>query len=397
MRVLVVHNRYRSDAPSGENRVVEREVAELRARGVDVVAHIRSSDEIDGMPLARRAGVALGTVRAPGGVAALERLLAEARPDVLHLHNVYPLVSPAIVTVAHRHAIPVVQTVHNYRHPCMSGWLQRDDRYCDDCVGRRLPLPGVVHGCYRGSRTQSLAMAVGRWRHRDTWRSVDRMLAISGFVRDRLLDDGFAPERVVVKHNFVPDPRGWNPESTTREPVAVFAARLADEKGVDVLLDAWTAARLPSPWRLVIAGDGPRRALVEDAARRDPSIESTGMLTADVLARLLGRAAVAVVASSAPDPGTLAVPEALACGTPVIAVDVGGVGELVGDAGRLAPLGALAETLATLASPASTAELAALGVKARARYESTFAPDVVMPRLLATYTDVIDTTRATRA
>ena len=226
MRVLVVHNRYRSDAPSGENRVVEREVEELRARGLDVETHIRSSDEIDGMRVGQRVGVALGTIRVPGGAAELDRVLTAARPDLVHLHNVYPLVSPAIVPLAHRRSIPVVQTVHNYRHPCMSGWLHRDDRYCDDCVGRRFPLPGVVHGCYRGSRAQSLAMAAGRWRHQGTWRAVDRMLAISGFVRDRLLDDGFAPERVAVKHNFVPDP-GLVPDWSTRAPLVAFSARLS--------------------------------------------------------------------------------------------------------------------------------------------------------------------------
>lgn len=396
MRVLVVHNRYRSDVPSGENRVVEREVEELRGRGVTVVTHLRSSDEIEGLPLARRAGVALGPVRPPGGAAALELVLDEARPDVVHVHNVTPLVSPVIVTLARRRGIPVVQTVHNYRHPCMSGWLYRDGRYCDDCVGRRFPLPGVVHGCYRGSRAQSVAMAAGRWRHHETWRTVECLLAISGFVRDRLLEDGFAPERVVVKHNFVPEPEPATTGSSTREAIVVFSARLAEEKGVDVVLDAWRAARLAAPWRLVIAGDGPCADLVARAADRDPSIEMVGTLPAGGIARLLCRASAAVVASSAPDPGTLAVPEAFAHGTPAIAVDVGGVGELVGDGGRLTTRAGLAAELAALASPSAATELAALGIAARARYESTFSPDVVMPQLLQTYEDVLARARVGR-
>lgn len=390
MRVLVVHNRYRSDVPSGENRVVEREVEELRNRGVDVVTHIRTSDEIPEMHPARRVAVAFGPLRPPGGAEALDRILAVARPDVVHLHNVYPLVSPTIVQVAHRRGIPVVQTVHNYRHPCMSGWLYRDDRYCDDCVGRRFPLPGVMHGCYRGSRVQSVAMAAGRWKHRGTWRTVDRMLAISGFVRDRLADDGFDPDRLVVKHNFVPDPRTRPPDWSTREQVVAFAARLSDEKGIDVVLDAWRSARLGPSWRLAVAGDGPRRALVERAADDDSSIHVLGTLTADGVAQLLRSARVAVVASSAADPGTLAVPEAFSHGTPVIAVDVGGVGELVGDGGRVTTREGLVDELARLASPAAATDLTPLASAARARYESTFAPDVVMPQLLRTYESVID-------
>lgn len=396
MRVLVVHNRYRSDSPSGENRVVEREVEELRNRGIDVVAHLRSSDEIAPMPALRRAAVAVGPIRTPGGTAALDGVLATAGPDVVHVHNVYPLVSPAIVALAHRRGIPVVQTVHNYRHVCMSGWLYRDERYCDDCVGRRFPLPGVAHGCYRGSRVQSTAMALGRWRHRDTWRSVDRLLAITDFVRDRLVDDGFDAARLSVKHNFVPDPGPAPGDWGAREHVVCFAARLSAEKGVDVLLDAWRRARLGRPWRLVIAGDGPSRILVEQAARADPSIEVVGQLAADGVGQLLQRARVAVVASSAADPGTLAVPEAFAHGTPVIAVDAGGVGELVGAAGRRTTREGLVDELARLGSSAAAAEFGGLAGAARARYESTFAPGVVMPQLLETYEMVIDGAREHR-
>lgn len=385
MRVLVVHNRYRSATPSGENRVVEREIAELQRRDVDVATYLRSSDEIEMMPVRSRAGVALGPIRAPRARQDLARLLDTFRPDVVHVHNVFPLVSPAIIDQVHAGGIPVVHTAHSHALTCIKGRLFRDGRYCDDCVGRAFPYPGVVHGCYRGSRAQSAAMATGRWAHRRTWRSVDRVLAISGFQRDRLVEGGFDPARIAVKHNFVPDPGPPEVPAPERDRIVVFASRLEREKGTEALLDAWRRARLPAPWRLVVVGDGECRTLAERHAHEDTSIEMAGLLSADAVAALLARAAAAVVATSAPDPGPLAVPEALAHGTPVVAVDTGGVGELVGDGGTVCRPEALARTLARVPEM----DLARIGARARSRYEHLFAPDVVMPQLIATYAEVV--------
>src|SRR6185312_8967573 len=136
----------------------------------------------------------------------LQRLLAERRPDVMHLHNPYPLISPWAVRVAAAAGVPVVQTVHNYRMVCMNGAFFRDGVVCTDCAGRTVPWPGALHGCYRGSRPQSLVMTAALTAHRPTWRLVSRYLALTGFMRDQLVAAGIAPDRVTVKPNTIPDP-----------------------------------------------------------------------------------------------------------------------------------------------------------------------------------------------
>src|SRR2546423_4370592 len=159
MKVLVAHNRYSSAQPSGENTVVDAEIAQLRGAGVEVVPFLRSSDEIGSLPLAQKAMLPLGPIIAPPAVKALKGLIKTERPDVLHLHNPYPLLSPWIVRTAQAHGLPVVQTVHNYRQVCANGLYFRDGHVCHDCRGRAVPLPPVVHACYRGSRAQSAPMA----------------------------------------------------------------------------------------------------------------------------------------------------------------------------------------------------------------------------------------------
>src|SRR3954453_10594214 len=152
MRVLVAHNFYRSESPSGENQLVRAEVALLRDGGVDVVEMFADSDDLAGVRGALRA--APGPVYSPEGVRRFSRLLESSRPDVVHLHQVTPLISPWVVRVAGRYGVPVVQTVHAYRHGCTNGVHLRDGHVCTDCVGTRLGLPAERHGCYRGSLAQ---------------------------------------------------------------------------------------------------------------------------------------------------------------------------------------------------------------------------------------------------
>jgi len=116
MKIVVAHNRYISGSPSGENQAVDRQISSLRAAGLEVVPYVRSSDEIAGMRRRDRAVVAAGAIASPSALRDLRKIFSEQRPDVLHLHNPYPLISPAVVRLAHEYAIPVVQSVHNFRH-----------------------------------------------------------------------------------------------------------------------------------------------------------------------------------------------------------------------------------------------------------------------------------------
>jgi hypothetical protein len=145
-KVLVVHNRYRSDSPSGENQVVDAQVALLRGAGLEVETYIRSSDEIDGFSRAQRIELAVRPIFSREDVGRIDAVIERFRPEVVHLHNVYPLISPAVITRAKAHGCRVVQTVHNFRHVCVAGTFFRDVSPCTDCLGKRVPWPAVRHG-----------------------------------------------------------------------------------------------------------------------------------------------------------------------------------------------------------------------------------------------------------
>jgi glycosyltransferase involved in cell wall biosynthesis len=383
VKVVVAHNRYRSAQPSGENTVVDQEIAALAEAGVHVLPFLRDSDVIEAMPAARKALLPVSPLYNPGAQRALAALIAEHRPDVLHLHNPYPLLSPWVVRTAHRHGVPVVQTVHNYRQVCSPGLYFRDGHICTECRGRAIGLPGIKHRCYRGSRAQSAVMAVTLAAHRPTWRSVDRYIALTSAIADHLRDYGIPDERIVVKPNSVPDP---GPHSQAGAGF-LFLGRLTPEKGLGLLLEAWRRHPDGALGPLRIAGDGEERRLAEEAATTRADVTYLGPLDRPGVVAALRSAAVVVATSTWHDVLPTVVIEALANARPVLGTALGGIPYLIGDgdpdrAGWTVP--ADAEALAA-ALPIARDGAAALAPVARARYERLFHPDVVTRRLIEVY------------
>jgi glycosyltransferase involved in cell wall biosynthesis len=364
MRVIVAHNRYRSALPSGENAIVHQEIGWLRAANVEVFPFLPASDE---MSLRDKAFLPISPIWAAPALTALARLIRATKPHVLHLHNPYPLISPWAVRTAHKLGVPVVQTVHNYRHVCASGNYFRSGGPCTECLGRRLALPAIRHACYRGSRAQSAVMAATLAVHRPTWRSVDRYLAPAVAIAEHLRLYGIPDDRITIRPHAVDDP---GPFAAGGEGV-LFAGRLSEEKGLRLLLDAWK----PSLGTLRIAGDGPLR----DLARP----HWLGRLDRGGVADAIRACALVVVPSLVADVHPTIVIEALAHGRPVLGTRIGGIPELVGDAGWVVQPNALAATL-----PVAITEALGRQPIARERYLDCFTPTRAMDSLLAVYGDL---------
>jgi glycosyltransferase involved in cell wall biosynthesis len=385
VKVLVVHNRYRSDVPSGENRVVDAEIEMLTAAGVTVVPYLRSSDEIDSLSAAGRLTLPLQPVHGRRALADIERLITTHRPDILHLHNPYPFVSLSVVRAAHRLGVPVVQTVHNHRHSCMRGSYFRDGHDCRLCQGRATPWPAVQHGCYRDSRVQSVPMAAAFRLHRSDQSAVDLYVALTQPIADSLLASGLVrTDQVVVRPNTVVDPGPATPVGDG----LLFVGRLTPEKGVDVLLEAWNRSGRPLG-TLTIVGDGPLRRQVERAAAEPGSgVIDRGPLTAADVAGEMQRCAAVVVPSTSPEALPLVVLEAFSHGRPVLAAAAGGLASTVDDAVGVL-VRATEDGLTTGLSLLAERNLDDMAAAARDRYEQLYSPTVVVAAQLDIYRSVI--------
>jgi glycosyltransferase involved in cell wall biosynthesis len=393
MKVVIAHNRYSSAQPSGENVVVDAEISQLSAAGIEVVPFLRSSDEIEHMSPVGRAMLPVMPIWAPSVQRELRELLATVRPDVFHLHNPYPLLSPWVVRTAHDAGVPVVQTIHNYRHVCAAATFLRDGHVCHDCVGKRFPAPAVRYACYRRSRAQSAVMATTLAVHRGTWHSVDRFIALTEGIAGYLCDFGIAPDRITVKPNAVPDP--GEPTPPVVGSGAVFVGRLGPEKGLDLLLTAWQRHPVGSLGTLRIVGDGPLRDVASAAAASRFDVEYIGGTDNAGAQAAMRSAALVIVPSTWEDVLPTVIIEALANGRPVLGTAVGGIPYLVG-AGTDAPAGwAVPPTVDALAAalPTALADAPVRSAAARARYLAAFSPPVVLETLIAVYHGVTSTSR----
>jgi glycosyltransferase involved in cell wall biosynthesis len=379
VKVVVAHNRYREAIPSGENVIVDTEIAQLRAAGVEVLAFQRSSDSIAELPAAQKALLPISPIYGRAAQQDLARLLDEHRPDLLHLHNPYPLLSPWVIKTAHRYGVPVVQTVHNYRQVCSSGLYFRDGHNCYDCRGKAIGWPAVQHKCYRGSRAQSALMATTLAVHRPTWRSVDRYIALTDRIAAHLRDYGIPADRIVIKPNSLPDPGAPDPLGDG----FLYAARLSEEKGLGLLLDAWRRHPDGALGRLRIAGDGELRPLAERAAAERSDVTYLGILDREQMAAARREASVVVAVPTWDDVLPTVILEAMAAGRPVLGTEVGGIPYLLGgEAGWVVKPDpdALAAAL-----PIARAGAAEVAPRARRRYAEAFRPEVVTRQLIDVY------------
>jgi glycosyltransferase involved in cell wall biosynthesis len=387
VKVVVAHNRYREAIPSGENVIVDTEIEQLRAAGVEVLPFQRSSDSIAEMPAAQKALLPLSPIYSRPAQRDLARLLEAERPDVLHLHNPYPLLSPWVVRTAHAHGVPVIQTVHNYRQVCSSGLYFRDGHNCQDCRGKLVGWPAVQHKCYRGSAAQSALMATTLAVHRPTWRSVDRFIALTDRIAEHLRDYGIPDERITLKPNGLPDPGEPDPLGEG----FLYAARLSPEKGLELLLDAWRQHPDGELGTLRIAGDGELRPLAEQVAAERSDVIYLGIQDADGMRAARRASAVVVAPPTWNDVLPTVILEAMSAGRPVVGTAVGGIPYLLGADQQPDLAGWLVQpNPAALAAGLSLAriEAPARAVVARERYLKFFHPDVLTARLIAIYTEL---------
>tara|TARA_R110002110_G_scaffold263040_2_gene478715 strand:+ start:36 stop:2165 length:2130 start_codon:yes stop_codon:yes gene_type:complete len=371
MRVVIAHNRYRSENPSGENRVVESDIEQLRADGVEVYPYIRDSDEITNWTAAGKAGLAVRPLVSPADAIAFRQMLRRVRPDIVHLHNPFPIISPWIVRTAKAERIPVVQTVHNYRHVCVNGIHFRDGNPCTECVGKTFPWPAVQHGCYQGSRARSLPMAAAVTAHRGTWDLVDRFLPVGEAVADHLRALGIADNRIEVRPNVVDDPG----EPAPLGEGVLFVGRLSEEKGVRALLEAWRTINLDDRHSLSIAGDGELRHEVEAAASSDPSLRYLGLLSKAKLDDAYRRCAIVVGPSLCHESDGISIVAALSHGRPAITTNIGAPPTIVGeDAGWIVAPDSAGLAGGLRAALSDRAELEQRSMRARSKYLAERAP-----------------------
>jgi glycosyltransferase involved in cell wall biosynthesis len=328
MRILIVHNTYRQ--LGGEDVNFAQERAMLQRAGHQVRSYLRSNSEIDAYTGIKRLAMVPKTIWATDTRREFVRLLDRERPQIVHVHNTFVMISPSIYSASREAHVPVIQRLPNYRLFCPGATFFRDGRVCEECVQHSL-WRSVRYGCYQESRATTAVVAMMLKVHRElhTWtRDVTAFIPLTEFGRSKCIEAGLPAEKLFVKPNFVhPDPGPGRGDGE----YALFVGRLSPEKGVRTLLKAWD--RLPVRVPLVIVGDGPERKELElHIRRRDLSqVSFQGRLARERTLAAIKEARFLIFPSEWYETFGLAIVEAFACATPVICSRLGAMEEIVED------------------------------------------------------------------
>jgi glycosyltransferase involved in cell wall biosynthesis len=330
-----VHNFYGSSAPSGENSAFLSEATLLRERGHDVFEFTRSSDEIRSQGFL---GLLKGAFSTPWNFFASKAVGAAAervKPDLIHVHNLFPLLSPSILWGLKKRNIPVVMTLHNYRLGCAAGTAVRNDQACTLCLERHSVLPSLRYGCYRKSRaaTTPVAFMIALHRALKTWNHcVNAFIVLTEYQREMMQSLGLSEDRIFVKPHFAPPeltPVPW----LQREEKAVYIGRLYEAKGIHILLKVWKRWGSAAPV-LEVIGDGPLMESLKRAVREQSLSDKVilrGMLARPETLSLLSQAKLLIIPSLCPEGFPMVVTEGLALGVPIAASRVGSLQTLIDD------------------------------------------------------------------
>jgi glycosyltransferase involved in cell wall biosynthesis len=329
LRILLIHNRYATYG--GEDKVYDDMVASMIAEGHDVIPYTKSSVDI-------RNGSSFSTLRLIihsffgwKSKRELRAIVRKRKPDVAHLHNLYPIISSCVIPLLHKEGIPIFITLHNYRFVCANGLMFRNGAICTECVPKPSPFRVARHRCYHESVLQSFWYGCLVWQFRRQSRMgvVNCFIALNPFMRDMAISAGINVKNIIIIPNYfealVPD----NKKSVDHEPYFLILGRLSPEKGVDFALDAVMHAKESLP--VIIVGEGPEEERLKKKASSMTEVRFEGFAYGKRKNELIANALALVITSVCHENFPTTVLEAMSLGTPVVVPRLGGVQYMVRD------------------------------------------------------------------
>ena len=252
----------------------------------------------------------------------VSRLIAETKPDIAHLHNIYHQLSPSILEPLINAGIPTLMTVHDYKLVCPNYKLFAGGAVCQRCVGSHT-RHAFWQKCHKNSRLASSVVAVESGLHRrwEAYAGITKFIAPSQFMQKMLVQGGYPTEKISVLPHSITPPKEL---PTEQRNFMLYAGRLEPEKGLETLL---SAARQLHDVPFLVAGDGSLRDWL--LAKMPANVQWLGRLSREALWQECRQARALIIPSIWYEPFGMSALEAMAVGTPVIAGKIGGLPEIV--------------------------------------------------------------------
>ncbi|GAB1858546.1 glycosyltransferase family 4 protein [Flavobacteriaceae bacterium MHTCC 0001] len=322
MKILLIHNKYGKF--SGEEAVVNTQIALLKDRGYDVITYFRSSEELEKMTNGKLKAFFTAFYNSKS-IKELQKLISKEQPDIVHIHNLYPLISPAILPTLKKMGVSVVMTVHNYRLLCPNGLFYTNGSICEKCTGVGKELNCIAQNC-EGSLFKSTGYALRNlWSRTKKYylNNVDAYLCLTEFQKKKLISNQFEAKKCLVTPNIYNKTIENIEYDINKRHYIAFAGRLSPEKGLPILMAA--AKQLPNiPFRLA----GAMREGYDSVLEIPDNVELLGMLNADQMKTFYTNARLYLHTSLCYEGFPMVFPEAMAYKLPIIAPKMAGYPEI---------------------------------------------------------------------
>jgi len=328
MKILLCHNFYRSKG--GEDRCVELLSELLTSKGHTVLPLFKSSRSIEAYGAIKRSTLPFEMVYSLSSRFAVRSLVQENPPQLAYIHNLYPFVSPSVLSVLKKHSVPIILTMHAYKPLCTNGLFFTKGHVCEKC-GEGNYIHGIINNC-RNSYVESAVYAIAFAIHRHLrliQPYVDLFVTPSEFLKRKLIQYGYPEHKLAVLPNFVSMKNNRSVNSPPGDYLVYFG-RLSSEKGVMTLLDA---AKFVPQIEIVIAGDGPLRSRVSRyiEGQKIKNVRMVGYLSGNDLWSIVSGARFTIVPSESYETFPYTAIESLYLSKPVVASRIGGLPEIIDD------------------------------------------------------------------
>lgn len=394
MKILAIHNFHRKGSASGDDQVFKSETELLESHGNMVIRYTVSNDEFDKAGLIGKVAFTLGMLWSSRHYKAVQKIIKQEKPDIVHIHTFFPLLSPSILYAAKRCGVKVVATLHDTRFVCPCSTSLRGTQLCNEC-GDGNYFRMFKYGCFKGRRLQSLIVAGIFKYHRirkSFYNQIDRYICLNENQIQLLKNIGFDENKIVKKYNFVPDVDVNVDNAASKElpeRYVVFYGRIGEEKGIRILMQIWNKIRdIP----LVVMGGGPLEEEFRNWAEKKENVFYLGYTQHDKCLGIVKRAEFVVFPSIWYEGCSMVEIETESLGKGIIATDLGFSQEAIenGVNGFKVPLGSVEGFEQTIRKLWIDPNLiAAIGINARMDYEAKYLPEDNYRQLEKIYNDLM--------
>lgn len=395
MKILVVHNLHRSGSASGDDQVFKSETKLLQQKGIEVIPYTVINDKFDQAGPIGKIMMTLGMMWSLENYKKIEEIIEREKPDMMHVHTFFPLLSPSVLYAAKKNNVKVVATLHDTRFICPCATSLRNGKICNLC-GDGNYFRMVKYGCFKNSRIMSLAVAAIFKYHRirkSFYKQIDKYICLNDEQIQLLKEIGFEENKIVKKYNFVRDAGCSTVEIPDKYKIpdrfVVFYGRIGEEKGIKILQNVWDNIEdIP----LVVMGGGPLEQEFEVWAEKKSNIFYLGYVPHEICMTIAGKAEFALMPSIWYEGCSMVAIETESLGIPLITTDIGFFKEAIqnGINGMKIPLedeqGFREAVIDFWKNPQ---KLKKMGENARSDYEQKYVPETNMKQLFEIYASVL--------